>query len=279
MKNRCTAILLAAGSGTRMGGPVPKQYMELCGRPLLAWTLAALTASPVVSDVVMVIPSGDEEFIQEKIIPAAEEIRARTLNRQTKDIPEEAHDTEPAAEGPDPGTIRDRIRALVPGGAERYLSVLNGLRAIDWPCDYVLIHDGARPFIDRPSLDRLYAAVCDPANGGTAVAAVPSKDTVKITDENGFVVRTPDRRRVWIIQTPQMFDAGLIRTAYETMAESLTALREAGVNITDDAMLVEQLMHRKVKLVEASYRNIKITTPEDLPVAAAYLGEAGFTEG
>lgn len=237
----CTAILLAAGKGSRMGGPVPKQYLPLHGRPLAAWSLRALAASSCITDIVMVIPEGDEDYVRNTVIPAAGE------------------------------EARGKVRALVPGGAERYLSVWNGLRAITWDCAYVAIHDGARPLIDEASIQRLYDAVRDPANGGTAVAGMPSKDTVKITNAGAFVENTPDRSRVWIVQTPQVFERELITTAYEKMAESLPALTAAGVNITDDAMLVETLCHRRVRLIEASYRNIKVTTPEDIPFAESIL--------
>lgn len=246
MANRCTAVLLAAGKGLRLGGAVPKQYRNIGGCPLLARSLAALAASPILTDLVLVIPEGDEAYIRRNILPAAEQLL--------------------------PGTDL-RIRVLVPGGAERYLSVLNGIRAIRWDCDYIFIHDGARPFIDTESIARLYAALLDPANGGTAVAAMPSKDTVKITDAQDYVVATPDRDRVWIIQTPQAFAADLIRKAYEKMAAQCAEGGETSPRFTDDAMLVEQLMHRKVRLVPASYRNIKITTPEDIPVAEALLAQ------
>ncbi len=242
---RCTAILLAAGKGTRMGGDLPKQYMDLCGKPLIAWTLRALAASPVITEIVMVIPKGDEDYVKEHVINALpEKERALAL---------------------------EKLRSFAPGGAERYLSVLHGIRAITWPCDYLFIHDGARPFIDEASIERLYQAVQDPENGGTAVAGMPTKDTVKITDAASFVESTPDRNLVWIIQTPQVFSYTLIKTAYERMADQLEELRAQGVNITDDAMLVEHLMKQRVKLVPASYRNIKVTTPEDLLIAEVFL--------
>lgn len=231
-----TAILLAAGHGTRMGGPVPKQYMDLSGIPLAARSLAALGSSDVIDDIVLVIPDGDEAYVREHILPAA-------------------------------GQAARKVRAFAPGGAERYLSVLSGIDAIAWDCGLVFIHDAARPFIDRASLARLAAAA---ESEGTAVAGMPSKDTVKITDADDCVVTTPDRSRVWIVQTPQVFDRALITEAYHRMRDALEA-GQVRIPITDDAMVVEQFLHRRVRLVEATYRNIKVTTPEDLLIAEAFL--------
>ncbi|MDD6716477.1 MAG: 2-C-methyl-D-erythritol 4-phosphate cytidylyltransferase [Firmicutes bacterium] len=236
-----TAILLAAGKGTRMGSGVRKQYMMLCGQPLLAYSLRTLTDSPLIQDIVMVIPDGEEAYIRRNItalIPGAEQ----------------------------------KIRAYVPGGSERYASVYHGIEAITWPCGYVYIHDGARPFLDEETLERLFETV---SQEGTAVAGMPSKDTVKITDDTAHVADTPDRRRVWLVQTPQTFDYALIKTAYEKLFSHIDDLKSQGISITDDAMVVEQMLHRRVRLVEASYRNIKVTTPEDLLVAQAFIRDRG----
>ena len=242
-----TAVLLAAGQGSRMGTEIRKQYLELGGEPLLARPLRTFLKSSVITDIVLVIPKGDEKFIRETIIPAA-------LNN-TSGAPDM-----PGAEG--------KIRAIIPGGKERYDSVWRGLQAIDWPCDYVFIHDGARPFIQEDALARLLEAVKEQ---GTAVAAMPSKDTVKIADKDGFVTDTPDRSSVWIVQTPQVFDKMLITGAYEEMMQKLPELNARGIRITDDAMAVELMTGRKVKLVPASYSNIKVTTPDDIAAAGALL--------
>lgn len=224
-----------------MGGELPKQYMNLCGKPLISWTLNALGCSDVIDDIVIVIPEGDEGYVKSHVLSAVEERAA------------------------------DKVRGFVAGGAERYNSVYKGLQAIAWECDYVFIHDGARPFIDEPSLERLQQAVkeCD-----ACVAGMPSKDTVKIADEDGFVADTPDRTKVWIIQTPQVFRRELITEAYKEMIGDLPELTAKGVHITDDAMAAELMRHAKVKLVKASYRNIKITTPDDLAAAENFLREA-----
>lgn len=234
---RNTAILLAAGKGRRLGAALPKQYIDIAGLPLAARTLAALAASPVITDIVMVIPAGDEGYIQEHILQR---------------VPEAAK----------------KVRTLVPGGAERYHSVAAGLDAIDWPCEYVYIHDGARPFIDNESILRLAKAV---EETGAAVAGMPSKDTVKMSDANGLVAKTPDRSRVWIIQTPQVFEKEMITRAYHKALEQLPDLEAQGIHLTDDAMVAEEMLQARIRLVEASYRNIKITTPEDVAVANAFL--------
>ncbi len=234
---RCTAVLLAAGKGTRLGGDLPKQYRDIAGMPLAARSLQALAASEIITDIVMVIPEGDETYVREHIFAA---------------VPEAAK----------------KVRAFAAGGAERYDSVANGLEAICWPCRYVFIHDGARPFIDRESIRRLYEAVRE---CGAAVAGMPSKDTVKMAGEDGNVSSTPDRSRVWIIQTPQVFERTLITQAYREMRKRLPELTARGIHITDDAMVAEQMKQAKIRLVEASYRNIKITTPEDIAVAEAFL--------
>lgn len=237
MEDRCTAVLLAAGKGTRMGGPLPKQYLPLAGRPLLVYSLAALLKSPVITDLVLVIPEGDEPYVTEHVLPL---------------VPEG----------------RGKIRCFARGGAERYNSVASGISAITWPCDYVFIHDGARPFLEESTLERLYRAVQET---GACIAGMPSKDTVKISSRDGFVERTPDRAKVWIIQTPQVFSYGLIRDAYGKLLSQIPELVERGIHVTDDAMVVESITGHRVRLVEGSYRNIKVTTPEDIPLSEALL--------
>ena len=237
MKDRCTAVLLAAGQGLRMGGNTRKQYLKLEGRPLFTYSLEKMDQCGFISDVVITVPAGDEEFCREMV---------------------------------DDSGFGGKVRKMVSGGGERYFSVHNGLQAVDWPCDYVFIHDSARPFIEEEAMERLYDEV---RIHKACIAGMPSKDTVKIADSEGFVKETPDRRNVWIIQTPQVFEFELIKKAYEKLVESCDELRRRGVIITDDAMVVEYLTGCKVKLVEASYRNIKVTTPEDIVTAAGFLKE------
>lgn len=156
-----------------------------------------------------------------------------------------------------------KVRAVISGGNERYDSVYQGLLQCDG-ADYVFVHDSARPFIDEALLERCFAGARE---YGACIAAVRVKDTIKTGDENDFVKDTPDRAFLWSIQTPQVFSASLLKRAYDLQ-------REKGMEgITDDAMVVEKALGHPVKLAWGSYRNIKITTPEDLPVALQILAE------
>ena len=133
---------------------------------------------------------------------------------------------------------------------------------------YVFIHDGARPFVNDQIIRNTYEAARE---YGACVAGMPVKDTIKIADEEGFAAQTPNRKTVWAVQTPQVFQEELIYTAYKALIDNLEELKSKGVEITDDAMVVETMTDRKVKLVEASYQNIKITTPEDMKTAEGFL--------
>ena len=141
-----------------------------------------------------------------------------------------------------------KVRKVTAGGKERY--------------DYVYIHDGARPFITEEMVLRGYEAV---KRTNACVMGMPSKDTVKLADSSGYIKETPDRKIVWNIQTPQIFSYDLIRGAYESIR------KKDMTGVTDDAMVVEQETGTKILLVEGSYQNIKITTPEDLAIAEAFL--------
>lgn len=220
-----------------MGGDTRKQYLDLEGRPLFTYALEAMDRSEIITDVLITVPAGDESFCGEMVTSFG-------LNR--------------------------KVRRIVAGGSERCFSVHNGLQAVDWPCDYVFIHDSARPFLEESVIRRLYDEV---RAHKAVIAGMPSKDTVKIADSDGFVKNTPNRKDVWIVQTPQVFEFTLIREAYEKMAASYDDLCAKGVIITDDAMVVEFLTGTRVKLVEASYRNIKVTTPEDMVTVLSYLKE------
>jgi len=150
-----------------------------------------------------------------------------------------------------------KVCKVTAGGKERYDSVYAGQDT-----DYVYIHDGARPFVTEEMIQRGYEAV---KRTNACVMGMPSKDTVKLADPSGYIKETPDRKIVWNIQTPQIFSYDLIRGAYESIRKKDMS------NVTDDAMVVEQETGTKILLVEGSYQNIKITTPEDLAVAEAFL--------
>ena len=248
MKNekRCTAIVLSAGSGSRMQSDVAKQYMMLADRPVIWYSLNAVEQSAVIDDCILVAGAGDLEFVQEEIV-------------QKYGF--------------------SKVDAVIAGGEERYLSVMNALQAIEAGAlripnrdGYLFIHDGARPFLTEEVLLRLADTV---EEYHACVAAVPTKDTIKIADDRGFALQTPDRRNVWSVQTPQVFDIWLAMEAYERLGGRIQRLKEQGMTITDDAAVVELFTDYRVKMVEGSYRNIKLTTPEDMLVAEAFLREIG----
>lgn len=146
------------------------------------------------------------------------------------------------------------------GGKERQDSVYNGLKSLDKKCDVVLIHDGARPFVSDKIIDNCIEEVKEHK---AIVVGVPVKDTIKIIDNDKNIVDTPNRSVLWAVQTPQTFDYNILIDAYKDAFKS-------GFYGTDDAMLVERIGY-KVKMVEGSYNNIKITTQEDLSVGSEIL--------
>lgn len=153
-----------------------------------------------------------------------------------------------------------KVSSITAGGKERYLSVYNGLCAVR-DADIVLIHDGARPFVTDEIIERtVHAAV----RYGSGIAAVRAKDTVKLVNEEHFTVQTPPRDRIWMMQTPQAFSYEKIRLAYEKVLEQHLS------QLTDDAMVLETALHEPAKIVEGSYRNIKVTTPEDMEIASVF---------
>jgi 2-C-methyl-D-erythritol 4-phosphate cytidylyltransferase len=152
---------------------------------------------------------------------------------------------------------------VIAGGKERQDSVKNGLDAI-YNCDIVMVHDGVRPFVTEAIINR---SIEETAKYGATVVAIPAKDTIKSVDAEGNVIETLDRKRLWQIQTPQTF-------RYEILKEAFDKAYKEGFYGTDDAALVERL-GCKVKVVEGSYDNIKITTQEDLVIAEAILKSRG----
>jgi 2-C-methyl-D-erythritol 4-phosphate cytidylyltransferase len=233
---KTVAVVLAAGSGSRMKSDVKKQYLDIGGKPLIYYSLKAFEESPV-DDIVLVVSRGDVEFVRSEIVEKFG---------------------------------FDKVKAIVEGGLYRYHSVRLGLMAAEDDYDYAFIHDGARPFLTK---DIILRALDGAKNYGACVVGMPVKDTIKICDEDGFAVSTPNRDRTWMIQTPQTFSFKLIKDLYMRLDREEEELIAKGVNITDDAMVVEYFTDRKVKLVEGSYNNIKITTPEDIPAAEAILGK------
>ncbi|WP_251208999.1 2-C-methyl-D-erythritol 4-phosphate cytidylyltransferase [Acetatifactor aquisgranensis] len=240
-RKRCTAIVLAAGSGRRMRSATAKQFMLLGGRPVLWHSLQAVEQSAIIDDCIVVTGESDIPYVQREIV--------------------------------DRYAFR-KVAAVVAGGEERYESVYHALcfmadghMTVPNRDGYVFIHDGARPFLTEEILERTYQGVC---RHRACVAGMPVKDTIKIADREGFVAQTPDRSLVWAVQTPQVFETSLITEAYRKLFERLAASGN-GFAVTDDAMVLETMLKIPVKLVEASYGNIKITTPEDIRTAESIL--------
>ncbi len=229
------AIVLAGGRGKRMGSRIPKQYMELNGKPLLYYSLKAFEES-FVDNVILVSNEGDLDYCRKEIVIKY------GLNKVNK---------------------------IVKGGEERFDSVYNALIASDG-CDYIYIHDGARPLVSQYILDRCQHYV---EKYRAAVAAHPAGDTIKLEDGNHFIESTPDRNKVWLMETPQVFEYGLARSAYEKLMASRDRLKEANVNITDDTMVIKMFENVDSYLVENTNCNIKVTRPEDMLIAKVMLEE------
>lgn len=220
-----SALIAAAGNSTRMGGN-NKQFLIFDGKPVLAHTLSVFSAMPEVTELVIVTRKEDipmvENLIKEFSIP--------------------------------------KVKAVVSGGDTRQASVFAGLGHITG--DLVLIHDGARPFVQQDEIRQLIDVLDScPA----AALGVPVKDTVKRVAGDGLVTETLPREELWQIQTPQGFRTKEILAAHQMAAEQ-------GVSVTDDCALAEYIKI-PVRIVPGSYRNIKITTPEDIPLAEAYARE------
>jgi len=205
---KVAAIIAAAGAGKRMGGGIPKQYMDISGRPMVVWAAEPFEKSDLVDHVCIVVNSDYDERILEYL---------------------------------------DRDTIMVLGGSERQDSVYNGLRALPRDTDIVLIHDGARPFVKPELIKRVIEAVLEQ---GAAVPGVTPKDTIRTQD------KTLNRNELYIVQTPQGFEVDIILEAYEKAFDE-------DFYGTDDASLVDRI-GKSVVIVEGSYDNIKITTPDDL---------------
>lgn len=221
------AIVLAAGKGKRMGMEVPKQFLNIQDKPVLYYSLKAFQDNDSIHEIVLVINDEYQEYCRRQILQ--------------------------------PYGLT-KVKTMVEGGAERYDSVYEGLKVCG-NCDYVFIHDGARPFVTGKIIDRCLENV---KIHNACVVGMPVKDTIKIANDEGFIESTPLREKVWMIQTPQVFAYELIYQAYTKM------LKNKASGITDDAMVVETFGNQKVKLVEGSYENIKITTPEDIKIAQIF---------
>jgi 2-C-methyl-D-erythritol 4-phosphate cytidylyltransferase len=231
-----TAMVMAAGTGSRMRSEEKKQFMALLDEPVILYSLRAFQNDPRIRSIVVVTAKEDIDRVLK--ICFSNGIR--------------------------------KLVNIVEGGSARFRSVANGLRVVPEDTDYVLIHDAARPLIDSALIGR----ICDSAVMYRAcVAAVPVKDTIKQADENGFTLRTIDRAGLWSVQTPQAFSFDLIRRAYDKLFATIEAYHPDESKITDDAVIVENMSDCRVRMVMGDYKNLKITTPEDMVLAEAFLKE------
>lgn len=224
------AIVPAAGAGKRLGLGINKAFAMLQGAPLIVHCLKMLQETELVKRAIVVLA------------PAEVEDGRALLQSYQKQY------------------FADLPFVVVAGGKERQDSVANGLATVTETDCYVAVHDGARPFAGNPVFERTLAAAKE---YGAAIAAVPVKDTIKVVDADGVVTATPARSSLVAVQTPQIFEVGLLKQAYAYLAANPTA-------VTDDASVVELLGHRVV-IAMGRYENIKITTPEDLVFAENLL--------
>ena len=221
-----TAIIAAAGKSERMGSGTDKAFLNLGPKPVLAWSLLAFEGCADIDQIVLVVR-------KDQIVAAKAVVRMFGISK---------------------------VRAVVAGGPKRQASVMNGLKEIDSDTRIVVIHDGARPCVRPATISEIVKLA---RRTGAAVVGCRIWDTVKFVEKGSTSTRTEDRAKLWAVQTPQAFNAQLIRRAY---AEA----EKAKVEVTDDAAAVE-LVGEPVKIYESDLPNLKITTVEDLQLAAAVV--------
>jgi 2-C-methyl-D-erythritol 4-phosphate cytidylyltransferase len=227
----CWAIIPAAGVGKRMGQDLPKQYLKLHDKYVLEYSIRLFSNNPLINGVVVVISDGDPYWGE---------------------------------------TGLDKIPKVMvtQGGVERCHSVQNGLKALKahaGPEDWILVHDAARPCLDRADLDKMILALEEHPVGG--ILAIPTKDTMKRANDDGKVVETVNRENLWHALTPQMFRYSLLESAIDNAISN-------NILVTDEAQAVE-LYGKHPQLVEGKSSNIKITNSSDLVLAEYYLSQQG----
>jgi 2-C-methyl-D-erythritol 4-phosphate cytidylyltransferase len=224
---KADAVIVSAGKGHRFMEGKKKQFHLLAGKPILAHTLDKFETCPLIHSILLVVGEEDMDYCMKEII---EKYHYR------------------------------KISQIVPGGKRRQDSVKNGIDALPKDTEVVLIHDGVRPFVTKAMIEEsIHSAI----RFGAVVVAMPVKETIKIAHPDGTVLKTLDRESLWQIQTPQTFQADLIKRAYHKATED-------GFIGTDDASLVERL-GVKVHILPGSYTNIKITTTDDLMLGHLFL--------
>ena len=229
--NKITAIVLAAGSGSRMKSKTKKQFMEIKGKPVIWYSLFEFEKSRV-DEIILVTGKEDIDYCKKEIV--------------------EKYNLK-------------KIKNVVAGGSERYESVYNGLKEVTG--NIVLIHDGARPLINNEIIER---SIEGTIKSDACEVGVLVKDTIKRANKEGYIIDTPNRSELWITQTPQSFKTDLVKMAYKKMKEELEK-GNATLNITDDAMVVEEFTTNQVRFVQGDYKNIKVTTPEDIDIAELFI--------
>lgn len=229
--NKITAIVLAAGSGSRMKSKTKKQFMEIKGKPVIWYSLFEFEKSRV-DEIILVTGKEDIDYCKKEIV--------------------EKYNLK-------------KIKNVVAGGSERYESVYNGLKEVTG--NIVLIHDGARPLTNNEIIER---SIEGTIKSDACVVGVPVKDTIKRANKEGYIIDTPNRSELWITQTPQSFKTDLVKMAYKKMKEELEK-GNTTLNITDDAMVVEEFTTNQVRFVQGDYKNIKVTTPEDIDIAELFI--------
>lgn len=219
-------IIVAAGTGSRMKVNINKQFIKLNDKEIITYTIEKFYNNKNINDIVIVVKEDEAEFFKKEIL--------------------------------DKYSFNNIKIAY--GGKERQDSVYNGIKVLDKNCKYVLVHDGARPFVNEDIINRSLEEV---QKYKSVVVGVPVKDTIKVVNNNNDIVDTPNRSTLWSVQTPQTFDYNVIKRAYEDAFNN-------NFYGTDDAMLVERIGYT-VKMIYGSYNNIKVTTPEDIDMGIQIL--------
>jgi len=224
---KCAAVVLAAGAGKRMQSATKKQFLLIKEKPIIFYSLKAFEES-LVDEIILVTSEDDVVYCKEEIV-----------NKYGF----------------------SKVKDVVVGGKERYHSVAAGLEAVS-DCDYVFIHDAARPMLTQEIINRSYESV---VSRNACVVGMPVKDTIQLVDGVGAITSTPDRKNTWIAQTPQCFSYELALSSYNKAIES------RDTTITDDAMVVRKYGNAHVAMLAGGYENIKVTTPEDIVIGEALL--------
>lgn len=226
-RHKISAIIPAGGIGSRMNLKIPKQFIEICGKPVIAYTVEALSKCKQIDEIIVAVPDGYIAYFNDIV----NEFKL------------------------------SKVSKILCGGPSRQETVYKCL-VEDTESDLILIHDAVRPFISPKTLK---AAIDAAVKYGAAAVGVPAVDTLKMSDEVGFIKNTVDRKNIWQIQTPQIFKTDVIKSAHEKA-------HIGGVEATDDCALAE-MYGQKIKLVKSESLNLKITYESDLKIMEAYFNE------